>query len=84
MKKNLTLQKEQVQKVDKVQVLNVPDEVYVSTTGVCYYPEATKAATIKISYEDAVKKGYKPSKQYFRFLEQLANEQSEKDYVESE
>ena len=60
---------------ENVRVIDVPDDVYVSSTGKCYYPEATTKARIKIPLERAEVKGYKPSKEYKQFIEKLAKEQ---------
>lgn len=62
-------------KVDKVQILDVPDEVYIHLNGLCYYPKPTKDARTAIPYEEAVKQGFKPSKAYMRFLETLSKQQ---------
>lgn len=65
------------QTTKQARILDVPDEVYVAPLGICYYPEATKTAKVKIPYEEAVERGYKPSRQYIKFLEQLANKQNQ-------
>ena len=60
---------------ENCQVIEVPDDVYVSSTGKYYYPEPTTKAKIKRSLEEAEAHGIKPSKSYLKFLEKLAKEQ---------
>ena len=60
---------------ENCQVIEVPDNVYVSSTGKYYYPSLTSKAKIKIDLQEAEDKGIKPSKVYLRFLEKLAKEQ---------
>lgn len=62
---------------ENVQMIDVPDDVYVSSTGKCYYPEPSTKASVKINLNTAEEKGYKPSKAYLKFLEKLADEQKE-------
>jgi hypothetical protein len=60
---------------ENCQVINVPDDVYVSSTGKYYYPEPTTKAKIKMDLQTAEDKGIKPSKSYLKFLEKLSEEQ---------
>lgn len=62
---------------ENVQVIDVPDDVYVSSTGRYYYPEPTTKAKVKIELTKAKEKGYKPSKAYIKFLVKCANQQKE-------
>lgn len=64
---------------ENCQVIEVPDDVYVSSTGKYYYPEPTTKAKVKISLEKAEEKGIKASKAYMKFLEKLAKEQEVKN-----
>ena len=60
---------------ENCQVIDVPDDVYVSSTGKYYYPEPTTKAKIKMDLQTAEDKGIKPSKSYLKFLEKLSEEQ---------
>ena len=60
---------------ENCQVIDVPDDVYVSSTGKYYYPNPTTKAKIKMDLQTAEDKGIKPSKTYLKFLEKLAKEQ---------
>jgi hypothetical protein len=60
---------------ENCQVIEVPDDVYVSSTGKYYYPEPTTKAKIKMDLQIAEDKGIKPSKSYLKFLEKLSEEQ---------
>jgi hypothetical protein len=60
---------------ENCQVIEVPDDVYVSSTGKYYYPEPTTKAKIKMDLQTAEDKGIKPSKSYLKFLEKLSEEQ---------
>lgn len=53
-------------------------DVYVSSTGRYYHPEATIRAKTKMPIEEAEKLGYKPSKIYEKYIEKLDKEQKEK------
>ena len=61
--------------IENCQVIDVPDYVYVSSTGKYYYPKSTTKAKIKMNLQAAEDKGIKPSKSYLKFLEDLANKQ---------
>ena len=60
---------------ENCQVIEVPDDVYVSSTGKYYYSEPTTKAKIKMDLQEAEDKGIKPSKSYLKFLEKLSEEQ---------
>ncbi len=60
---------------ENIQVIDVPDDVYVSSTGKYYYPEPTTKAKVKMDLQTAEDKGIKPSKTYLKFLEKLAEKQ---------
>lgn len=60
---------------ENCQVIEVPDDVYVSSTGKYYYPEPTTKAKVKMDLQEAEDKGIKPSKSYLKFLEKLSKEQ---------
>lgn len=60
---------------ENVQVLEVPDDVYVSSTGKYYYPFPTSKAKTKMNLEEAEVSGIKPSKVYLKFLEKLSEKQ---------
>jgi hypothetical protein len=60
---------------ENCQVLEVPDDVYVSNNGKYYYPKPTIKAKIKRSLEEAEAHGIKPSKVYLKFLEELAEKE---------
>lgn len=60
---------------ENCQVIEVPDDVYVSSTGKYYYLEPTTKAKIKMDLQTAEDKGIKPSKSYLKFLEKLSEEQ---------
>ena len=60
---------------ENVQVIDVPDDVYVSNTGKYYYPFPTAKANIKMSLEEVEIHGIKPSKVYLKFLEKLSEKQ---------
>lgn len=61
------------------QVIDVPDDVYVSSTGKYYYPKPTTKAKIKMPLEKADEKGIRPSKAYMKFIEKLAKEEEAKN-----
>lgn len=63
---------------ENIQVLEVPDDVYVSSKGKYYYPEPTAKAKVKMDLQEAEEKGIKPSKVYLKFLEKLAKEEEER------
>lgn len=63
---------------ESCQVIDVPDDVYISSTGKYYYPEPTTKAKVKMDLQEAEDKGIKPSKSYLKFLEKIAKKQ-EKD-----
>ena len=56
-------------------ILDVPDFVWVSKKGKLYYPKKSVMANVEMALETAHTKGYKPSKAYTKFVEQLAKEQ---------
>lgn len=60
---------------ENCQVIEVPDDVYVSSTGKYYYPEPTTKAKIKMDLQEAEDKGIKPSKAYLKFLEKIAEKE---------
>jgi hypothetical protein len=60
---------------ENCQVIEVPDDVYVSSTGKYYYPEPTTKAKIKMDLQEAEDKGIKPSKAYLKFLERIAEKE---------
>ncbi len=59
---------------ENCQVIEVPDDVYVSSTGK-YYPEPTTKAKIKMDLQEAEDKGIKASKAYLKFLERTAEKE---------
>ena len=64
---------------ENCQVIEVPDDVYVSSTGKYYYPAPTTKAKVKMDLQTAEDKGIKPSKSYLKFLEKLAKEEDGKN-----
>lgn len=60
---------------ENCQVIEVPDDVYVSSTGKYYYPKPTTKAKIKMDLQEAEDKGIKPSKVYLKFLEKMAEKE---------
>lgn len=74
--------KEQIKLEDlpeNCQVIEVPDDVYVSSTGKYYYLEPTTKAKVKMPLEEAEEKGLKPSKIYSKFLEKISKEEEVKN-----
>lgn len=74
------METKEVLKVEEIEnssngvILDVPDYVYVSGSGKTYHPKPTKMATAKIKLEDAEAKGFKPSRAYKKFVENLYQE----------
>ena len=76
-KKEETIKVEDLEKCEGTVILDVPDDVYVANGGKVYYPEKTGKATLKRNINDVDAKGYKPSKAYQKFVEELYKKQQE-------